>query len=39
MINFVKPDSNNFLRIAAAVADTNAVDPNGIKTILANFFS
>ena len=39
MIHFVKPDPNNFLGIGASVADTNAVDPNGIKTLSANFLS
>ena len=30
------PDPNIFLWKAAAVADTAAVNPNGIKTLLAN---
>ena len=33
------PDPNIFLRIAASVADTAAVNFNGIKTLLANGLS
>ena len=33
----VKPDSNIFLWIAASVADAAAVNPKGIKTLLATF--
>ena len=36
IINAVTPDPNIFLWIAASVADTAAVNPNGIKTLLAN---
>ena len=36
MIKLVNPDSNIFLWIAAFVADAAAVNPIGIKTILAN---
>ena len=32
----VLPDPNIFLWIAASVADTAAINPNGIKTLLAN---
>ena len=31
-----QPDSNIFLWIAASIADAAAVNPNGIKTLLAN---
>ena len=31
-----RPDLNIFLWIAASVADAFAVNPNGIKTLLAN---
>ena len=33
--NVVTPNPNIFLRIAASVADAVAVNPNGIKTLLA----
>ena len=33
------PDSNIFLEIAASVANATAVNPNGIKTLLANGLS
>ena len=33
------PDSKIFLRIAASVADATAVNPNVIKTLLANGLS
>ena len=36
IINVVKPDPNIFLWIAASVAAAAAVNPNGIKTLLAN---
>ena len=36
IINVVLPDPNIFLRIAASVADAAAVNPNGIKMLLAN---
>ena len=39
IINVVTPDRNIFLWIAASVADTAAVNPNGIKTLLANGLS
>ena len=39
IINVVKSDSNIFLWIALSVADNAAVDPNGIKTLLANGLS
>ena len=35
IINVVVPETNILLRIAASVADT-AVNPDGIKTLLAN---
>ena len=35
-INVVHPDSNIFSWIAASVADAAAVNPDGIKTLLAN---
>ena len=38
IINIVLPDPNIFLWIAASVADAGAVNPNGIKTLLANGF-
>ena len=38
IISVAKPDPNIFLWIAASVADTAAVNPNGIKTLLANGF-
>ena len=36
MINVVKPDPSIFLRVAAFVADVAVVNPNDIKTLLAN---
>ena len=39
IINVVNPDSNTFLRQAASVANAAAVNPNGIKTLLANGLS
>ena len=36
IINVVLPEPNIFLRIAASVADAAAVNPNGIKMLLAN---
>ena len=39
IITFVLPDPEIFLWIAASVADTVAVHPNGIKTHLANGFN
>ena len=39
IINVVVPDTNIFLWIAALVADTAVVDPNVIKTLLANGLS
>ena len=39
IINVVLPDPNIFLWIAASVADVAAVNPNGIKTLLANGLS
>ena len=39
IINVVIPDSNIFLWIPASVADAAAVNPNGIKTLLANGLS
>ena len=38
-INVVIPDPNIFLWIATSVADDAAVNPNGIKTLLANGLS
>ena len=38
-INVVKPDPNILLRITSSVADTAAVNPNFIKTLLANGLS
>ena len=35
IVSVVKPDPNIFLWIAAFVADAAAVNPNGIKTLLA----
>ena len=35
----MQPDPNIFLRIAASVTDATAVNPNGIKTLLANGLS
>ena len=37
--NVVVPDPNIFLLIAASVADAAAVNPNGIKSYLANGLS
>ena len=39
IINVVTPDPNIFLWIAASVADADVVNPNGIKTLLANSLS
>ena len=39
MINVVTQDLNIFLQIAASVADTAAVNPKGIKKLLANGLS
>ena len=39
IINVVLPDPNIFLWIAASVADAAAVNPDGIKTLLANGLS
>ena len=39
IINVVKPDTNIFLWIAASVVDTNAVNANGIKALLADDLS
>ena len=39
IINVVTPDPKIFLDTAASVADTAAVNPNGIKTLLANCLS
>ena len=39
IINFVLPDPNIYLWIAASDADAVAVNPNGIKTSLANGFN
>ena len=39
IINFVLPDPNINLWIAASVADAVAVNPNGIKTALTYCFS
>ena len=39
IINFVVPDPNIFLWIAASVADAAAVNHNGIKMLLANVLS
>ena len=39
IINVVKSDPNIFLWIAASVADAVAINPNGIKTRLANGLS
>ena len=36
IINVVTPDSNIFLWITASVAYAAAVNPNGIKMLLAN---
>ena len=38
-INYVIPDPNMFLLIAASLGDAVAVNPNGIKTLLANILS
>ena len=39
IINVVIPNPKIFQWIAAAVVDSAAVNPNGIKTLLANGFS
>ena len=39
IVNVVLSDPNIFLRMSASVADAAAVDPNGIKTFLANAFN
>ena len=39
IINIVLPDLNIFILVAAYVTDAAAVDPNGIKTPLANGLS
>ena len=39
IIKVVNPDPNIFLWIVGSVADAAAVNPNGIKTLLANGFS
>ena len=39
IINVATPDSNTFLRIPASAADSAAVNPNGIKRLLANDLS
>ena len=39
IISVVIPDPNIFSWIAASVADAAAVNPNGIKTLLANRLS
>ena len=39
IINVVASDPNIFLRIATSVADTAAVNPNGIKTLLGTGLS
>ena len=39
VINVVLPNPNIFLWIAASVVDGVAVNPNGIKTLLANSLS
>ena len=39
IINVVVPDTNIFLWTAASVADAAGVNPNGIKTLLANGLS
>ena len=36
IISVVFPDHNIFLRISASAADAAAVNPKGIKTLLAN---
>ena len=36
IISVVVPDPRNFLRIPASAADAAAVNPNGIKTLLAS---
>ena len=36
IIDVATPDPNIFLRIAEYVADAAGVNPNGIKTLLAN---
>ena len=39
IINIVMPDPNIFLKIATSVADVAAVNPNDIRTLLANGFN
>ena len=39
IIDVVLPESDVFLWIAASVADAAVVNPNGIKTLLANGLS
>ena len=39
IINVVMPDPKTFFRIAASIADATAINPNDIKTILANDLS
>ena len=39
IINVVLPDSSIFLLVAESVADTTAINPNGIKMLLANSLS
>ena len=39
IIKVVNPDWNIFLSIAASVADATAINPNDIKTLLANGLS
>ena len=39
IISIVKPDPNIFLWMAASVAYAVTINPNGIKTFLANGFS
>ena len=36
IVNIVVPDTDIFLKIAASVADADADNSNGIKTLLAN---
>ena len=39
IINVLRPDPNTFLWIAVSVADSAAVNPNGIKILLASGLS
>ena len=39
IITVVKPDQKNFYWIIACEADVASLDPNGIKTLLANCVS